>query len=51
MATIIDYPAHFVALRRAGYTGPVSLGPHMDGNPETIRRCIQALEKCWKENL
>ena len=41
---IIDYAAHFAALRRIGYTGPVSLEPHMDGSAETIRRCIEAVE-------
>ena len=42
---MIDYAAHFAALRRIGYTGPVSLEPHMDGNPETIQRCKAAVER------
>jgi L-ribulose-5-phosphate 3-epimerase len=42
---IIDFAAHFAALRRIGYTGPVSLEPHMDGNPGTIRRCLEALRR------
>jgi len=43
---MIDYRAHFEALERIGYRGPVSLEPHMDGRPETIARCKSALEKC-----
>ena len=45
---IIDYRAHFAALRRIGYDGPVSLEPHMDGSAETIDRCKAALEERWK---
>jgi sugar phosphate isomerase/epimerase len=45
---MIDYRAHFAALRRAGYRGPISLEPHMDGRPETIRRCKEALEKTYE---
>ncbi|MBZ5728490.1 MAG: sugar phosphate isomerase/epimerase [Acidobacteriia bacterium] len=47
---IIGYRAHFAALRGAGYGGPVSLEPHMDGRPETIRRCLEAVERLWKES-
>lgn len=39
---MIDYRAHFAALQRIGYLGPVSLEPHMDGSAETIRKCIEA---------
>lgn len=46
---LIDYRAHFAALRQSGYNGPISLEPHMDGRPETIRRCKEAFEKCWKD--
>ena len=46
---IIDYRAHFAALRRAQYAGPISLEPHMNGRPETIRRCLEAFQKCWQE--
>jgi sugar phosphate isomerase/epimerase len=42
---MIDYRAHFAALERVGYRGPVSLEPHMDGRPETIRRCRAAVER------
>jgi len=40
---MIDFRQHFRALCRAGYQGPVSLEPHMDGHPDTIRRCRDAL--------
>jgi sugar phosphate isomerase/epimerase len=39
---LIDYRAHFAGLRRVGYSGPVSLEPHMDGSLETIRGCLEA---------
>jgi sugar phosphate isomerase/epimerase len=39
---LIDFQKHFAALRRSGYTGPISLEPHMDGHPDTIRRCLEA---------
>jgi sugar phosphate isomerase/epimerase len=42
---MIDYSAHFAALQRIGYRGPISLEPHIDGAPETIRRCKTAVEK------
>jgi sugar phosphate isomerase/epimerase len=45
---MIDYRAHFAALRKAGYGGPISLEPHMDGSLETIRRCKEALEKTYE---
>lgn len=44
---IIDYRAHFARLRASGYQGPVSLEPHMDGNPRTIERCKRAFERLW----
>jgi sugar phosphate isomerase/epimerase len=43
----INYRAHFAALRRSGYAGPISLEPHMDGCLETIRRCKEALEQSY----
>jgi sugar phosphate isomerase/epimerase len=46
-AGMIDYRAHFQALRSAGYQGPVSLEPHMDGSAANILRCIEACEKAW----
>jgi sugar phosphate isomerase/epimerase len=42
---MIDFRAHFAGLRRAGYGGPISLEPHMDGRLETIRRCKEAFER------
>jgi sugar phosphate isomerase/epimerase len=46
-AGVIDYRAHFAALQRVGYRGPVSLEPHMDGSAETIRRCKEAFDRLW----
>jgi sugar phosphate isomerase/epimerase len=42
---MIDFRAHFAKLRQAGYRGPISLEPHMDGRPDTIRRCKEAFEQ------
>ena len=47
---LINYRAHFAALRRAGYKGPISLEPHMDGSLETIRACKQALEQSYESD-
>ena len=44
---MMDYRAHFDALQRIGYDGPISLEPHMDGSLETIRKCKQAVEGFW----
>jgi sugar phosphate isomerase/epimerase len=44
---LVNFGAHFAMLRNAGYAGPVSLEPHMDGRFETIRRCKEAFEKLW----
>jgi sugar phosphate isomerase/epimerase len=44
---MIDYRAHFQALRRAGYEGPVSLEPHMDGSEESTRACAEAVWRIW----
>jgi sugar phosphate isomerase/epimerase len=45
---MIDWRTHFQRLREIGYQGPVSLEPHMDGNPETIRRAIVACRTAWE---
>jgi sugar phosphate isomerase/epimerase len=45
---LIDYRRHFAGLKKVGYAGPISLEPHMDGSLETIRRCKEALEKCYE---
>ncbi len=47
---MIDYHPHFVALRKRGYSGPISLEPHMDGSLETIQRCKLAVEKLWRNS-
>ena len=44
---LIDYRPHFAALKRIGYSGPISLEPHMDGKLETIVKCKQAVERLW----
>lgn len=44
---LIDFGAHFALLREAGYAGPISLEPHMDGSLETIRRCKEAAERAY----
>ena len=45
---MIDYAAHFRALRGIGYEGPVSLEPHMDSSAEATRRCKEACEREWE---
>lgn len=44
---MIDYRPHFDALKRIGYAGPISLEPHINGKPETIVKCKQAVERLW----
>ena len=44
---MINYARHFRALQQAGYTGPVSLEPHMDCTLESTRRCRDALLGAW----
>ena len=44
---MIDYAGHFARLRASGFHGPYSLEPHMDGTPETIRRCRDAAQKLY----
>lgn len=46
---MVDYRAHFAALQRINYAGPVSLEPHMDGSLATIQKCKQAAERLWAE--
>ncbi|HUK18719.1 MAG TPA: sugar phosphate isomerase/epimerase [Bryobacteraceae bacterium] len=46
---IIDYRLHFAALQRAAVGKAISLEPHMDGSPETIRRCLDAFERLWEK--
>lgn len=47
---MIDYRAHFAALRRRNYTGPISLEPHINGSFETIFKCKQAVERLWTDS-
>jgi sugar phosphate isomerase/epimerase len=42
---MIDYGAHFARLKESGYSGPVSLEPHMDGSLAATRRCKEAVER------
>jgi len=44
---MIDYRSHFERLRASGFDGSYSLEPHLDGKPETIRRCKEAVERAW----
>jgi sugar phosphate isomerase/epimerase len=44
---MIDYRRHFARLREIGFSGSFSLEPHLDGKPETIRRCKEAAERAW----
>jgi sugar phosphate isomerase/epimerase len=39
---IIDYAWQFAELARIGYTGPISLEPHIDGDTATIDACRTA---------
>ena len=47
---LIDYRPHFAALKQMGYSGNISLEPHMDGNLETILNCKRAVERLWNES-
>jgi len=47
---MIDYAAHFRALRGGGYERPVSLEPHMDFSAEATRRCKEACERKWGDS-
>jgi sugar phosphate isomerase/epimerase len=44
---VIDYRAHFTALKRIGFDGPMTLEPHMDSSVEAARRCKEAVERIW----
>jgi sugar phosphate isomerase/epimerase len=44
---MIDYRAHFAALHRIRYHGPVSLEPHMDSTEGSTRACAEALVHLW----
>ena len=44
---MIDFAAHFAALKRSGYRGRISLEPHIDGRVETIARARAAVDAMW----
>lgn len=44
---IIDYRQHFAALQKLEKPVSISLEPHIDGQPETIRRCRDAILELW----
>jgi L-ribulose-5-phosphate 3-epimerase len=48
---MIDYGRHFAKLRQIGFQGSFSLEPHMDGSLETVRRCKEAVERCWDGSI
>lgn len=47
---LIDYRPHFAALKQMGYSGNISLEPHMDGDLETILNCKRTVERLWNES-
>ena len=46
---MIDYPAHFRALKQSGYDGPFSLELHLPFTPETLRRCKEGAERAYEQ--
>jgi sugar phosphate isomerase/epimerase len=48
---MIDYAAHFRALRKSGYQGPISLEPHMDFSADATRRCKLGFDTQWRDTL
>ncbi len=44
---MMSWRDHLSALMMIGYSGPVSLEPHIDGKLETILACKEAIEKMW----
>ena len=47
----LDWRGHLAALQRIGYSGSISLEPHIDGSQETIRQCHEAVTRLWEEAL
>jgi L-ribulose-5-phosphate 3-epimerase len=41
---MLDWRGHLQALKESGYDGSISLEPHINGQPETIRQCKAAVE-------
>lgn len=48
---IINYQCHCTALQRLRQPFSISLEPHIDGHPETIRRCRDAFLRLWESAL
>lgn len=46
---MLDWKAHLKALKNFGYSGPMSLEPHLDGRVETIGACREAILRIWEE--
>jgi L-ribulose-5-phosphate 3-epimerase len=46
---LINYHREFAELKRIGYCGPVSLEPHMDGSPDSIRRALAGAQKAMSD--
>ena len=44
---MMNWEAHLKALKMIGYSGAISLEPHIDGKLETILACKEAIEKMW----
>ena len=46
---MMNWEEHLKALKMIGYSGAISLEPHIDGKLETILACKEAIEKMWAE--
>ena len=46
---MMNWDAHLRALKMIGYSGAISLEPHMNGKLETILACKNAVEKMWSK--
>jgi sugar phosphate isomerase/epimerase len=44
---ICDYPAFFRMLAESGYSGEISLEPHLHDGGTRLAECRMALEACW----
>lgn len=48
---MMNWAAHLHALKAIGYSGAISLEPHIDGRLETILACKEAIEKMYATTL
>lgn len=48
---MMNWEAHLHALKAIGYSGAISLEPHIDGKLETILACKEAIEKMYATTL